>query len=122
MHLGEDRREGAGLEELVETALLTIINFQTLVATKAARVVMSVAAEPASGSVMQIAGLSPSSTSRAASRFCASLPYCMTAEIAPMLVSTAMRPVTPQTRAISSMMTTASRKLPPAPPYSRGMV
>ena len=83
---------------------------------------MSVAAEPASGSVMQIAGLSPSSTSRAASCFCASLPYCITAEIAPMLVSTAMRPVTPQTRAISSMMTTASRKLPPAPPYSRGIV
>ena len=33
-----------------------------------------------------------------------------------MLASTAIRPVTPQTRAISSMMTAASRKLPPAPP------
>jgi cystathionine beta-lyase/cystathionine gamma-synthase len=61
-------------------------------------------------------------TSLAASCFCASLSYCITAEIAPILVSTAMRPVTPQTRAISSMMTTASRKLPPAPPYSRGIV
>ena len=62
---------------------------------------MSVAAEPASGSVMQVAGLSPPSTDSAARRFCASLSDCMTAEIAPMFASTAMRPVSPQARAIS---------------------
>jgi hypothetical protein len=77
---------------------------------------MSVAAELAPGSVMQIAGLSPPSTNSAARRFCASLPDCMTAEIAPMFASMAMRPVPPQARAISSMMIAASRKLPPAPP------
>ena len=39
-----------------------------------------------------------------------------------MLASTAIRPVTPQTRDISSMISAASRKLPPDPPYSCGMV
>jgi hypothetical protein len=74
-----------------------------------ARVVISEAALPASGSVMQIAGLSPESTRPAASFFCASVPYFMIAPIAPMLASTTMRPVTPQAFAISSMTSTASR-------------
>ena len=76
---------------------------------RSARVVISLAALPAPGSVMQIAGLSPDSTRSAASRFCVSLPYFMIAPIAPMLASTTMRPVMPQPFAISSMTSTASR-------------
>src|SRR3954467_13041922 len=71
---------------------------------------------------MQIAGLSPVSTSAAASFFCSSLPYAITVEIAPMLVSTTMRAVTVQHFAISSMTKTASRKERPCPPYSIGIV
>ena len=58
---------------------------------------------------MQIAGLSPASTSDAASRFCASLPYFMIAPSAPMFDSTQMRPVVLHALAISSMSTTAWR-------------
>ena len=74
-----------------------------------ARVVISVAALPASGSVMRIAGLSPASTRAAARRFCASAPYFMIAPSAPMFDSTQMRPVELQAFAISSMRTTAWR-------------
>ena len=84
--------------------------------------VISDAALPASGSVMQIAGLSPDSTRSAAILRCASVPYAMTAEIAPMLASTAMRPVTPHTLANSSTTSTASRNEWPGPPRSVGTV
>jgi hypothetical protein len=58
---------------------------------------------------MQIAGLSPASTSAAASRFCASLPYFIIAPSAPMFDSTHIRPTVLHALAISSMSTTASR-------------
>src|SRR5436190_23223257 len=67
-----------------------------------ARVVISVAALPAPGSVMQIAGLSPDKTRSAASLRCAGLPYLRMAPMAPMLVSTTMRAEAPQCLAISS--------------------
>jgi hypothetical protein len=41
---------------------------------RSARVVISLAADPAPGSVMHMAGLSPESTISAASFFCASVP------------------------------------------------
>src|SRR5687767_11394666 len=71
---------------------------------------------------MQIAGLSPASTSAAASFFCSSLPYAITVETAPMLVSTTMRAVTVQHFAISSITSTASRNERPCPPRAGGMV
>ena len=46
----------------------------------------------------------------------------ITALNAPMLDSTTMRPVTPHTRAISSITSTASNKLRPCPPSSVGIV
>jgi hypothetical protein len=46
----------------------------------------------------------------------------MTAEIAPILASTTIRPVTPQACAISSTTSAASRKPKPGPPYCLGMV
>ena len=89
---------------------------------RSARVVIIDAELPAPGSVIQIAGLSPLSTRSAASFFWSSVPYAMTAEIAPMLHSTAIRPVTPQTFAISSTTSTASRNDRPGPPNSVGTV
>src|SRR6516162_934383 len=71
---------------------------------------------------MQIAGLSPANTRSAARRRCASVPYAMTVEMAPMLASTTMRAETVHERAISSMTNTVSRKLRPWPPYSSGIV
>ena len=70
---------------------------------------ISVAALPASGSVMQMAGLSPARTSAAARCFCVSVPYFMMAPMAPMFASTTMRAVTPHTLAICSTTRTASR-------------
>src|SRR6202011_5744293 len=46
----------------------------------------------------------------------------MTVEIAPMLVSTTMRPVTVQAFAISSITSTAPRNERPCPPYCAGIV
>ena len=46
----------------------------------------------------------------------------MTALIAPMLVSTAMRPVTEQAADSASMTSTASSQFLPWPPYCCGMV
>ena len=46
----------------------------------------------------------------------------MTALIAPMLVSTAMRPVTAQAADKASIASTASSQLLPWPPYCVGMV
>src|SRR5260370_930087 len=46
----------------------------------------------------------------------------MTAEIAPILASTTIRPLTPQTCATSSTTRHASRKPRPGPPYAFGMV
>ena len=80
------------------------------------------AALPAPGSVMQIAGLSPARTSSAASRFCVSEPYRMIAPMAPRLASTTIRAVAPQDRATASMTRTASRQVRPRPPCSFGMV
>ena len=87
---------------------------------RSARVRIEVASEPASGSVMQMAGLSPARTSCAAQRFCASLPKAMTVEMAPILPSTTIRAVTVQARAISSTTTATSRKSRPWPPHSTG--
>ena len=61
-----------------ETPPPVIQVFRPLITQRSPRltavVVISVAAEPASGSVMQMAGLSPASTSPAASFRCASVP------------------------------------------------
>src|SRR6266480_5105037 len=46
----------------------------------------------------------------------------MTTEMAPMLASTTIRPLTPQTCATSSTTRHASRKPRPGPPYAFGMV
>ena len=89
---------------------------------RSARVVIIEAALPAPGSVMQMAGLSPSSTRPAARRRWSSVPYAMIAEMAPMFASTAIRPVTPHCFAISSTTRTASRNEWPGPPNSAGTV
>ena len=89
---------------------------------RSARVVIIEAALPAPGSVMQMAGLSPSSTRPAARRLWSSEPYAMIAEMAPMLASTAIRPVTPHCFDISSTTRTASRNEQPGPPNSAGTV
>ena len=89
---------------------------------RSARVRIALASLPASGSVMQMAGLSPPSTRAATRRRCASVPKAITAETAPMLLSTTMRAETVQALAISSTTSTASRKDRPWPPKSRGTV